>query len=376
MWLWVKPVARKKLAVAPLITDMPTEIILMIASHLCPCSRTCLGLVCKRFYDEWKFTVLSDKSKSRKIRNEINLPREIPSYFRSKWMSEPWTFHPERWELFWLLQRDISDKWLLCHDCFILHPISAFDLPKRTFWRCLLAKIREFFMYEALRSCQKLRPPTPDCNLSSYSPTGYVDLCPCIRLTPARKARVCVPIPSTWAGPDPVMLQNRHSCDHWYGSDRLLIFLYPFVLQDADIENGNRNLHYRIRYHYIRSNEVRTRCPRLTCPHIRLGDMVDVMERCFTLHGQDVSCGLCQKVRCCPECKTRVLSFETRQLQGNRTTCVIELERRLDDENWSKQVVFPYARQRSYDVALAVKNRKALRSRRVDPLDNLDPDFF
>ena len=99
------------------LASLPTEILLMIASYLPLSNHTLLGLTCKRFRRALRyFTHIMHK--------------EQPLNFQQAEMSEPKKYHPLRWEFLRLLEKDLFGQWLICHDCFILHPAHMFAKPE------------------------------------------------------------------------------------------------------------------------------------------------------------------------------------------------------------------------------------------------------
>ena len=333
----------------------------MIASHLSASSRAVLALVCKRFYCEWKYSVLSNRDKRWEAREAIRLPMETPDKYQIPSMSKASEFRPQRWRLLQLLERDVSEKWLLCHDCFILHPVEAFDLPKKTPITWLKKCYNKCLNVDTPRSCRRLLPFTSDGRISSYSPSGYVDLCPCKTLTPGKRDRICVMELSEFPGPYLFNHKYLHSCHYAYGNSELYIWLHPFVPWEEGHTPGNGNLHYRIHYHFTRFRDTYSKCSRMTCPHVSLDRMVVALDWCRFTHGENRSCDTCRPIKCCPICETRVLSFERTRVSTEKTTYIVYVQRRLDNRMWGKQVVFPYARQRQYEKALEVSNRKARR---------------
>ncbi len=172
------------------ISLMPMELILMIACNLPPSSHALLALTCKRFWDAMPRRLpTASLPVNDPERLGLGIPREMPSNFRESTMSDPQLFQPERWELLRLLERDISDKWLLCFDCFILHPCHAFAKPKTSLVHWLKSCGGLFGYQGPPRSCRYLLHGTKhEAGCSALS--GVVDLCPCVRITPAKKNRI------------------------------------------------------------------------------------------------------------------------------------------------------------------------------------------
>lgn len=260
-------------------------------------------------------------------------------------MSDPQLFQPERWEFLRLLERDISDKWLLCFDCFILHPRHAFVKPKIPLVPWLKGCGGLFHSQGPLRSCRYLSRATPSQEAGSFSLSGVVDLCPCVHITPAKRDRI--------QALRNELTQNRpygknscygHSCLQVYDDIELKVSLTPF-LYEKDGELG-------FRFHYRRTSPVESSsvCPRMLCPHISLEILIKTFSQCRDLHSEKVVCARCKGLQRCPECHTTVFGFakDTESTSG-MISYFVNLERRLDKKLWNKHIVFPFARQRQYE---------------------------
>ena len=169
------------------ISVMPIEIILLIAWNLPPCSRASFALTCKGFWNAMPRHPIWPLQDPREC---LGMPRELPLNFQESAMSDPQLFQPGRWELFRLLERDIGDRWLLCFDCFMFHPRHAFPKSETPLVRWLKSCSGLLDYKSPPRSCRYLSRATPNQKASSYSLSGVVDLCPCVRLTPAKIDRV------------------------------------------------------------------------------------------------------------------------------------------------------------------------------------------
>jgi len=160
----------------------------MIACNLPPSSRALLALTCKRF---WNAIPRRMSTAPFSFGNPeslcLGIPRELPSNFHESAMSDLQIFQPERWEFLRLLERDIYDKWLLCFDCFILHPCHVFVNPKIPLLPWLKRCGGLLDPQGPPRSCRYLSPATAKQEAGSSSLSGVVDLCPCVHITPAKK---------------------------------------------------------------------------------------------------------------------------------------------------------------------------------------------
>ena len=327
---------------------MPVEILLIIASNLPPSSRAPFALTCKRFWRGFRSPVSTTGSTThdRTERLGLGIPREMPGNFHELTMSDPQLFSPERWEFLRLLEKDISDTWLRCSDCFVLHPCHAFVRPKMALMPWLKSCCGgRFGSQSPPRSCRYLSRAAPDRVAGSLSLSGIVDLCPCVRLTPAKRERVCADRDKiTQNGPFGKNSRYGHTCLHVYDDIELKINITPFFYK----QDGG--LGFRI--HYLRTNPIdsSTVCPRMSCPHLSLDTLIKTFSQCRDLHSEKVVCSRCRWVQRCPECHTTVFGFfkDTEPI-GGTVSYHVNLERRLDEKAWSKHVVFPFARQRQYE---------------------------
>ena len=260
-------------------------------------------------------------------------------------MSDPKLFQPGRWDLLRLLERDLGDKWLLCFDCFMLHPRHACVKPEPPLvsWLKSCGGLRDY--QSPPRSCRYLSRATPNEQVSCFSLSGVVDLCPCVRLTPAKKDRVCAHheaiIQNGYRG---LNIHDGHSCVYIYDDIELKITFVPFFYE----QDGG--LGFRIQYHYKSAFDSSSVCPRLTCPHISLDNLIKTLSQCRELHPEYIVCRRCQGFQCCPECHTTVFEFsKTTESVSGKITYTVNLERRFDEETWNKHTVFPFARQRQYE---------------------------
>ena len=327
------------------ISLMPMEILIMIAWNLPPSSRALFALTCKRF---WKGTTRRISCEETDDSTEclgLGIPRELPPNFQGSTMSDPQLFQPERWELLRLLERDISDTWLLCFDCFKLHPRHVFGKPKTPLVPWLKSCGGLFDYQSPPRSCRYLSRVMPKQEASSFSLSGVVDLCPCVRLTPAKRNRVCAARNAiTQNGPRGKNNRFGHSCLQFYDDMELKIILTPFFYE----QDGG--LGFSFQYRLKRPIDSSSVCPRMVCPHISLDTLIKTSSQCRGLHSESVVCAKCKGFQRCPECHTTVFDFfkDTEFIKGN-VLYIINSERPLDEKIWNKHIVFPFARQRQYE---------------------------
>ena len=320
---------------------MPTELLLMIAWNLPPSSRALFALTCKRLRDAMIRCVSCESRHHRTELLGFGIPRELPSNFQEPTMSDPWLFQPERWELLRLLERDLSDTWLLCFDCFKLHPRHAFLKTKTPLVPWLKSCGGLLELRSPPRSCRYLSRATPNQE-AGFSPCGIVDLCPCVRLTPAKRDSIhaTLEIP-TQTRPN---LRYGHSCVQVYDDIELQINVTSVIFQ-KDGELG-----FQIKYSRKSPVDSPSVCPRMLCPHISLDTLVKTFSQCRQLHSNNIVCARCKGLQRCPECHTTVLKFvEDTQSVSGMISYIVVVERRLDKKIWNKHVVFPFARQRQYE---------------------------
>ena len=310
----------------PIIDLLPTEIILMIAVHLPSSAQASFSLTCRRL-----FHTLPERFE------ELNLPAEQPFNFQHLCMSKPQIYQSKRWEFLQLLERDLSDRSFLCSDCFVLHPIDFLANSKTT----LVSRLRELcrLKVDKTKSCRHLifdgasQQPT-------YSPCGVVDLCPCIKLTIKKKREIEAEIRG-----HPDDEERRywwHECHHVYDCVKLRIRIRVSLYKDTG------ELGVILEYHHTRPSDLFALFPRLSCPHRNLDTLIQSLLQCSGLHPNDFCCRFCQDHRQCKDCHTTVLKFQKDSSFTRSTDSYwLWIERRLDDQTWCQQTVYPWARLRT-----------------------------
>lgn len=309
---------------------MPREILLAIASELSPSARGLLAFTCKSF--------------ARTLVPLVGLkkPAEQPSNFQESRMSEPQLYQPERWEFLRLIEKDLSGRWLLCFDCFILHPDHMFAKRETSLTPWLKNYGGLFRSQSQPRSCRYLPCATDTSKSDSYSPCGIVDLCPCNKMTPWKKRRIQAKLRKLEHD------NNNHSwwhiCRHVYGDIRLEIKL-GFCSYDDDGELG-----VAIDYHFTQPFDSSSVSPRMLCPHIHLDTFIETLSQCRDLHSDQVVCTRCKDLQRCKYCLSTVFTF-TKEVDFTTATnsYVLCVERRLAEKIWYEHTIFPYARQRQHD---------------------------
>lgn len=170
---------------------IPTELLLVIVSHLSPSSRALLALTCKRLWNDLLHLVVNQSSSSGDIDCPgLEMPRQTPPNLYARAMREPRNFQFERFEFLRLLEDDVFDKWVLCHDCFRLHPPHAFKIPSMKMLEGIRTKIRKVVgAPDSHRSCRSHIRVRRGFRIPNRSLSGIVDLCPCLHLTPEKLER-------------------------------------------------------------------------------------------------------------------------------------------------------------------------------------------
>ena len=307
---------------------MPTEVVLMIASELPPNARTLLALTCKGF-----FNVLTPLL-------GLKLPAEQPSNIQESSMSEPQLYQPERWRFLRLLEKDLFDKWQLCFDCFILHPVNVFVKPKTS----LVPWLKNYggLLQNPPRNCRHLSHAAAAQDACSHSPRGVIDVCPCHKLTPGKKRRVLTKLRTLEQSQD----NQRwwHMCRHIYGDITLEIKL-GFISFGEDAELG-----LVIDYKYVSPSDSSSVSPRMLCPHIALDTLIKTFSQCRELHSEHIVCTRCKELQHCKICHSTLFRFiKATNSTSAMTSYTVSVERQLTAKLWNEHTIFPFAGKRQHD---------------------------
>ena len=325
---------------------MPPEMIRMIASNLPPSARASLALTCKGFLD----TLLP--------LDGLALPREQPPNFQDVCMSLPQLYQLERWAFLRLLEVDLSQKWLLCFDCFSLHPSRVF----RKTHQSLFSWLRDGWDYLSLqrqpRSCYHPMGGRNAKEAVANSSSGVIDICPCIKLTPANKQAVQVKVPAferAASERDDNLKRPFHTCTCVY--DDMAIIINVGFYNSA--KSGD--LGATVMYQCTPPRNPSSKCPRMICPHIALDTLIRTVLRCrdMDLHPLDKACARCRDLRHCRICHSIVFDFRSMtNSTGTLDAYRIDVDRKLGEKNWREQRIFPYARQRRYGLRRGLSDWK------------------
>lgn len=343
-----------------LLLQMPAELLLLIDLELPAASQASLSLTCKALYSLYT-------AKSTPFTG-VKLPVEQPEGFTSNQMSRPEFYQPERWQFLLFLQADLKEQWLLCSECFTLHPKHMFLAYERSLpglqYDCK-------FKTPEIRTCRHGRT---NCILEreiALAPSGVVDLCPCIKLTIAKKreieARLHEIAMLAYGQPHPVAHMGWHVCQHTYGDLRveLRISLYlndasrtldiassipPSTRNFPPLPYGADRLRVRIDYRHTVAPGAGFEagdCPRMLCPHQNVEKNFYRLMRFFRLHDPKTKFqGQCKHIHHCSYCPSRVHSLRDVEWHSDGSmSSTYTIDRCLDDSSWPMQTVFPYARR-------------------------------
>lgn len=304
----------------PPINHLPVELILLISSHLPSYSMASLALSSKQLF----------LSLDQTWKQDLNLPAEQPPNFEDSSMSEPAEYQFSRWTFLTMLEKDLAGRWMLCSQCFKLHPSSQFPEAQ------LLRDPHE-------RSCCSRWPCTVANGFGRLqSLAGIVDLCPCIKLTAGMRRNLVdhlrmVGVPSKTAH----QVKNPgiwHKRRHLYKDVEVRIEIDTFLRQD-------KNLGVVVKYVYTCSAQSSTVFPRLCCPHRKLDTWVSDVLKCRDSHPEQESCAKCLDIQDCRYCKTVMIGLTSSEdATSNRISYSFRIESMLADWYWDSQIIFPFKR--------------------------------
>ena len=127
----------------------------------------------------------------------------------------------------------------------MLHPAHAFEERKTPLVRWLKSCGGLLGSQTLPKTCRRLSLAVPNQEIRSSSLSGVVDLCPCVRLTPAKRDRIQgLHNEVGQNGPFGRDRKHGHNCLLIYGDIRLSIILIPFLYK----EDGE--LSFRFHYQY------------------------------------------------------------------------------------------------------------------------------
>lgn len=336
---------------------LPPELLLLIASELPDASRASLALTCRA-----SLAINSDST----LFKGLQLPPEQPLEFRSARMSRAQIYQPARWEFLRFLERDLNGKWYVCSECFTLHPPQMFAEYEKS----IVPWLKDYYKLKGpeFRSCRHGRKNLCAERNIAFAPSGIVDLCPCMKMTIAKKrqieARLREDARKTHGNDRPAADFWWHKCRHIYGDIEVELQIGLFLYDGTESTRfgircvtTNTNiftmppragdlgalLEYR---HTYPSTSWRT-SPRLLCPHRNLDNAIKDLLRCRETHARPGTiCAWCRGIQYCQDCRTKVLDLsKAENASASITCCSYRVERCLDNNVWPMQTVFPFARR-------------------------------
>ena len=302
-----------------LLLELPTELLLEIASHLTDVSEACLALTCKGLF-----------AISRPILNaeSLRFNRDFARLFHHYQDYE--SFGGARWQLLTLLE---DRKWRACAKCLKLHPRKEFSS-------------REL----------KRAPEGRTCNLGNLA--GIVDLCPCIKLTfrdkldlirllQKRRDLTRALAASTINNGVSEKPFSWHSCTEKYGSTELKIEIFLEL-------DGKDRLLVRTEYELIMNpgqlGTVQHMTARLGCAHRSIDLWFSSVCQTTICRLHDSVCEPCKNIKVCSGCNATLscppgarcyspsrdrvrYSFWTQRCLGGPTS--------VPDKTWAAQRIHP-----------------------------------
>ncbi|KAL1958648.1 hypothetical protein VTO42DRAFT_3991 [Malbranchea cinnamomea] len=160
------------------ISNLPPELLMEIVDYLSPVSQACLALTCRTFYH-----LLQHALRCHHLRH-------LPDVARTRRLSvRQECLNSQRWEF---IRRLETDHWLACSSCLKLHPFTEFR-PNQILFRNHRDRV---------------------CHLGYYS--GFVDLCPCVKLTFRDKRRISEELKRSARAGSGAVKRHWHRCTWKY----------------------------------------------------------------------------------------------------------------------------------------------------------------
>lgn len=253
------------------LLELPTELLLEIASHLTALPEACLALTCRRL-----FAISAPILESTCLR----FTRDFAPLFHH--YRNEHSFVTPRWQFIKLLE---DSKWRACSKCLKLHP-------------------REAFASKELKHKAERRT----CSLGELA--GIVDLCPCKKLTFRDKADLVdllkvrqrsVAAMTEQFGDRVNQLFCWHSCVTTYGASELRVALYPELDHE---DNLVIQTSYRLLTkagHLGREEHMTT---RFGCAHRSLDLWLSSVCHTSVCRLYEALCLSCRRISVCSACNT------------------------------------------------------------------------
>lgn len=253
------------------LLELPTELLLEIASHLSVLPEASLALTCKRL-----FAIFGDILASRCLR----FTRDFAPLFHH--YRNGHNFVTPRWKFINLLE---NKKWRACSKCLKLHPRDAFSAQEL-----------------------KRKAENRTCNLGGYA--GIVDLCPCKKLTFRDKTDLAELLKIRQKSITALSMQFGgrvngrfcwHSCVQNYGTTELKVELFPELDEEDNIIIQTC---YRLSTGMGQLGKEEYITPRLGCAHRSLDLWLSSVCKVNICRLHDSFCASCQQISVCIACNT------------------------------------------------------------------------
>lgn len=253
------------------LLELPTELLLEIASHLSVLPEACLAMTCRRL-----FAISAPILDSRSLR----FTRDFAPLFHH--YRNGHSFVSPRWQFIKMLE---NPKWRACSKCLKLHPRDAF--PSKEIRR---------------------KAENRACNLGEYA--GLVDLCPCKKLTFRDKNDLVELLKVRQRSVDGLAQQfgnrvNQRFLWHWctasYGSTEMRIELYPELDHD---DNLIIQTYYQLSTKAGQLGKEEYMTPRFGCAHRSLDLWLSSVCQTGACRLYETFCSSCQRISSCSNCNT------------------------------------------------------------------------
>lgn len=251
------------------LLELPTEILLEIASWLHVLDESAFALTCRRVY-AISGAILDSKC--------LQFNRDFaPLYYHYR---NTHNFISPRWKFVTLLQ---DSKWRACSKCLKLHPRTAFT-PK---------ELKRDADYRV-------------CNLGEGA--GVVDLCPCKKLTFRDKMDLVDLLKVRQKSAAALTMQYGgrmndrfcwHSCSENYGATQLKVEIFPEM--DAD-DNLQIQTYYQLTTKAGQLAKEGYTTPRFGCAHRSLDLWLSSVCQTTICRLYDNFCASCKRISVCNAC--------------------------------------------------------------------------
>ncbi|RAQ43460.1 F-box domain protein [Aspergillus flavus] len=253
------------------LVQLPTELLLKIASYLSAVPRACLALTCRRLF------LVDDVALNSEL---LHFSPDFALLF--KHYQNEYNFATDRWQLMRLLE---NRRWLACSRCLKLHMVASFPQRER-----------------------KKRPEDRTCSLGDLA--GVVELCPCIKLSfrgkmdlvdLLRTRQQTLTALATQVGASSLERFCWHSCVMNYGSSEMKIRVLP-ELDKTDMLKVR--VEYRLTIEAGQLGKEESMIPLLGCAHRAVDLWLATVCNTYVALGRTAShisaCSICNTSLICP----------------------------------------------------------------------------